>query len=298
MGSVFWGPSRLRPADAFRRSCKGDTTRSMTLPDRPRAVITGASSGLGRALAVELASRRASVLIADLDEPGAAETKRLVEQAGGKAVFTRCDVSRRDEVLGLLAEADRSIGGVDIIINNAGVSVGGLVGEVPLDDWSWILGINVLGVVYGCHAFIPRFKEQGSGAILNVASAAGLLSVPKLAPYNVSKAGVVALSESLYSELAPANVGVTVLCPTFFKTNIAKSGRVSGLNVELGMVEKQMAQAKLQADGVARYAIQAVHERRLYALPHPDGRWMWRVLRAAPEAFYAKVLPSLMKLRQ
>src|SRR6185312_10510780 len=112
-----------------------------------------------------------------------------------------------------------------LVINNAGVAVGGRVGEVALDDWRWIMGVNLWGVIHGCHVFATQLRAQGSGHILNVASAAGLLAPPGMAPYNVTKAAVVALSETLRGELRDAGVGVTVLCPTFFRTNIAASSR-------------------------------------------------------------------------
>jgi NAD(P)-dependent dehydrogenase (short-subunit alcohol dehydrogenase family) len=244
---------------------------------------------------VELASRRAKILMVDLDPEGAAETARAVAKAGGDASFVRCDVSRSEEVMALVGEADRALGGVDLLVNNAGVAVGGPIGTVPLEDWAWAMGINLWGVIYGCHAFVPRFKEQGSGAILNVASAAGLLSGPMLGPYNVTKAGVVALSETLRGELAEQRISVTVLCPTFFKTQIAARGRTHGSDVGPEFVEKLMARAKLQADGVAKAAIDAVDRDLLYAVPHPDGRWFWRLKRAAPEVFYDKVLPRLRR---
>jgi NAD(P)-dependent dehydrogenase (short-subunit alcohol dehydrogenase family) len=267
----------------------------MPLPERPNAVITGASSGLGRAIAKELAARRSKILIADIDEEGAKETARLVEKAGGEASFTRCDVSRVEDVMSLADEAFRSFGHVDLLVNNAGVAVGGPMGVVPIADWAWVMGINLWGVIYGCHAFIPRMKEQGGGAILNVASAAGLMSSPMLGPYNVTKAGVVALSETLFGELAPERISVTVLCPTFFKTNIASKGRTHGPGIGPEQVEKLMARATVQAEGVARSALAAVEAGQLYAVPHPDGRWFWRLKRAAPEIFYAKVLPELRR---
>ena len=144
----------------------------------------------------------------------------------------------------LAAEADRAFGGTDLVVNNAGVAVGGPVGAVPLDDWKWIFGVNLWGVIYGCHVFVPRFKAQGHGHVINVASAAGLLSAPEMGPYNVTKAGVVALSETLAAELSGTGVGVTVLCPTFFRTNIlASSPRPH---------EPQGANAIEQADGTRR----------------------------------------------
>jgi len=151
------------------------------------------------------------------------------------------------------------------------------------------MGINLWGVIYGCRTFIPRFKEQKRGHILNIASAAGLLCTPALAPYNVTKAGVVALSECLHAELKQDGIGVTVLCPTFFRTNIAKSSRSHG-DANPDIAEKLMNRTTIQAADVARNAIEALDNGRLYALPHPDGRWFWRLKRVAPETFYDKVL--------
>src|SRR5262245_21516997 len=257
----------------------------MPLPERPRAVITGAGSGLGRALALELAKRRARILVADINEAGAEKTVRLVAQAGAEAHATRCDVSKSEDVMALLGAADRTIGGVDLLVNNAGVAAGGPVGVIPLVDWEWLVGINLWGVIYGCHTFIPRFKEQQSGHILNVASAAGILTAPHMAPYNVTKAGVIALSETLRAELYEERISVTVLCPTFFRTNITATARAHG-PLDPSFVDRLMDRATVQADGVARIAIEAVDAGRLYALPHRDGRFIWWFKRAFPELFY------------
>jgi short-subunit dehydrogenase len=173
---------------------------------------------------------------------------------------------------------------VDLLVNNAGVAAGGPVGVIPLVDWEWLVGINLWGVIYGCHTFIPRFKEQRSGHILNVASAAGILSAPQMAPYNVTKAGVIALSETLRAELHEERISVTVLCPTFFRTNITATARSHG-TLDPSFVERLMDRAKVQADGVARIAIEAVDAGRLYALPHRDGRFIWWFKRVAPELF-------------
>jgi len=262
----------------------------MALPKHPRAVITGAGSGLGRALSLELAGRGARLLLADIDEAGLSETARLTSAAGAETATARCDVASAAEVEALAASADERMGGADLVINNAGVAVGGLVGEIPLADWTWIMGVNLWGVVHGCHAFLPRMKRQKSGHLLNVASTAGLIHAPGMAPYNVTKAGVVALSETLAAELYGTGVGVTVLCPTFFKTNIFASARSTGEAAAKAPVERLMARARLQADGVARYAIDSVDAGRLHALPHEDGRWLWRAKRAAPSFFSATVL--------
>lgn len=263
----------------------------MALPQQPRVVVTGAGGGLGRAFCLELAARRARIVAADIDEAAAESTAAAVRAAGGEARVTVCDVAKLADVERLGALADEAFGGADLLINNAGVAVAGPMEEVALADWEWIMGINLWGVVYGCRTFIPRFKQQRSGAILNVASAAGLLNMPEMGPYNVTKAGVVALSETLCAELVPHNISVTVLCPTFFQTNIVKSGRNTHPN-QAQFAEKLMARAKLQADGVARHALAAVDAGELFALPHRDGAWLWRLKRLAPERFYRKLVPA------
>jgi NAD(P)-dependent dehydrogenase (short-subunit alcohol dehydrogenase family) len=263
----------------------------MSLPHEPRVVVTGAGGGLGRAFCLELARRKARILAADIDLTQAEETARLVQAAGGQARAHRCDVAVPEQVEGLAEAIESAYGGADLVINNAGVAVGGPVGKVPLEDWRWIMGINLWGVIYGCHTFVPRFKARGAGHVINVASAAGLLAAPEMAPYNVTKSGVVALSETLAAELAGTGVGVTVLCPTFFKTNIARSGRTHTEAGNPDDVEKLMDRTSVQAPEVARFALEAADEKRLYALPHGDGRWMWRLKRLLPETFQGVLVP-------
>ena len=265
----------------------------MKLTNQTRAVITGAGSGLGRGFAEELAERGAKLLLSDINETGLQETANRARAAGANDVLTQTvDVRKAEEVERLAALADDRWGGSDLVINNAGVAVGGAVGDVPLEDWKWVIDINLWGVIYGCHAFVPRFRKNRSGHVLNVASAAGLISTPKLAPYNVTKAGVVALSESLQAELSGSGVGVTVLCPTFFKTNIAKAGRTSSNPRAAEFAEKLMDRSKIDARGVARAALHGVENDELYVLPMADARWMWRVKRAAPRAM-GKILGAM-----
>jgi NAD(P)-dependent dehydrogenase (short-subunit alcohol dehydrogenase family) len=266
----------------------------MPISAKPRAVVTGGAGGLGRAFCLALAERGARILVADRDLAGAGETVSLVSRTGGTAHAVACDVSKPDEVAGLVALADEHLGGVDLVINNAGVAVGGPVGEIPLENWEWITAINYWGVVYGCHFFLPRLKAQQSGHILNVASSAGLLSAPEMAPYNMTKAAVVALSETLAAELHGTGVGVTVLCPTFFKTGILASSRLSSTAPGLDdVVSKRMSDSKLQADGVARAALEGCDRGRLYVVPMSDGRWGWRMKRFSPERFH-RLMPGVL----
>lgn len=274
---------------------RGISPLTMSIPNQPRAVVTGAASGLGRALCLALARRNAQIVVADIDLAAAEETARQVVSQGGKAAVTRCDVSKPQEVAALASFADERFGGTDLLINNAGVAVSGAVGDVSLPDWEWIMGINLWGVIYGCHAFAARFKQQRRGHILNVASAAGLLSSPEMAPYNVTKAGVVSLSETLFSELRPFDVGVTVLCPTFFRTQILERSRSTGTSPELEKVASNlMDRSKLQAPDIARIALKACDDDQLFCVPMPDGQWGWRAKRLAPERYFKTILPNVL----
>ncbi|WP_394822446.1 SDR family NAD(P)-dependent oxidoreductase [Pendulispora albinea] len=265
----------------------------MSLPSHPRTVVTGGGSGLGRAFCIELAKRGARILIADVRRETAEETVHLARDAGAAdAVAVTIDVSKPGDIEKLAADADARFGGTDLLINNAGVATAGPMGTIPLADWEWIVGINLWGVVYGCHYFVPRMKEQGSGHIINIASAAGLLSAPEMGPYNVTKAGVVALSETLYPELAPFGIGVTAVCPMFFKTGIVANARVQS-EKERVLGQRLLERSKLDANDVARNALDAADRKQLYAVPMADGRWLWRLKRTSPES-YARVSTGLV----
>lgn len=258
----------------------------MKLPNAMRAVVTGGGSGLGRGFCNQIALRGGKLIVADIDLAKAEQTVKTLGERGTEAHAVQCDVSHAREVEALAKRADELWGGADLLVNNAGVATVGKVGDVPLDDWQWLMGINLYGVIYGCHAFTPRFKKQGSGHILNVASAAGLLSAPNMGPYNVSKAGVISLSETLYAELNPLGIGVTVLCPTFFKTGILDAARDHASSPRAkAIAQHQMDTAKLTADDVARIALEGAERGLLHVIPQADGRWFWRLKRLAPQRF-------------
>ena len=263
----------------------------MSLPHAPRAVVTGAASGLGRAFCLELAKRKGRVVCADLDLAGAERTADDVRKEGGEAVAAACDVAKPEDFEALAALADERFGGVDLVVNNAGVAVAGPFSEIALEHWKWIVDVNLWGVVHGCRTFVPRFQRQGSGAVINVASAAGLLCAPEMAPYNVTKAAVVGLSETLHAELAAQGIAVTVLCPTFFRTNIGKNGRGPRQEEMAGLTEKLMDRSSWSANDVARAALDGCDRGRLYVVPMADGKWAWRAKRADPERFYGTFMP-------
>lgn len=265
------------------------------------AVVTGGASGLGRAFCEQLGNAGARVLIADIDRDGAMGTAARVRELGGEARVEVTDVRDPSQIERLAGIADDWLGRTDLLINNAGVAVSGPIGDVSLEDWKWQIDINLWGVIYGCHYWVPRMRERGHGHILNIASAAGLLSPPQLGAYNVAKSGVVALSETLYAEVKKAGVKVTVVCPSFFRTNIALSGRGIVDEKARRMTLRLMEKSKVQAPDVARAALDACYRGRLYCVPMRDAQVMWRMKRMLTGRFYdflarATDQPKLMKL--
>jgi NAD(P)-dependent dehydrogenase (short-subunit alcohol dehydrogenase family) len=253
-----------------------------------KAVVTGAGSGIGRSFALELVRRGGEVICADIDEARAAETVALIEQLPtGTGHAVQCDVSDRAAVERLAEQAQEIFGGAPtLVINNAGVGIGGKpVGDIGFEDWDWALGINLWGVVYGCEVFTPLLREAGRGGIINVASAAGFAAVPSMAAYNVSKAGVMSLSETLAAELDGTDIAVTVLCPTFVKTNVFTDGRITPGSMSLS---QQLARwTGLPADSVAARTLDAHDGGRLYVVPQIDATVIWHLKRHFP-ALYAR----------
>ena len=253
------------------------------------AVVTGAGSGIGAAFAVELGRRGGSVVCSDIDQAAAQDTADVITGRGGKATAIRCDVSRFDDVQALAEQSqDWFAAAPTLVINNAGVGAGGAaIGDAPLDDWAWTLGINLWGPIHGCHVFTPILRDaeppRAPRGIINVASAAAFGAAPGMAAYNVSKAGVLSLSETLAAELAGTPVRVTVLCPTFVKTNILESGRISEQSSELAA--KLMRWTGLSPDKVARICLDAHDRGELYCMPQFDAKIGWNVKRLAPQTY-------------
>jgi NAD(P)-dependent dehydrogenase (short-subunit alcohol dehydrogenase family) len=253
------------------------------------AVVTGAGSGIGAAFAIELGRRGGTVVCSDIDEAAAQLTADGVVDQGGKAVAVGCDVSKIDDVTTLAQHAQSFFGAAPtLVVNNAGVGAGGsAIGEVPLDDWAWTLGINLWGPIHGCHVFTPILREAGATnaprGIINVASAAAFSAAPGMAAYNVSKAGVLSLSETLAAELSGTGIRVTVLCPTFVKTNIIESGRITEESSELAA--RLTRWIGFSADKVARICLDAHDRGELYCMPQLDAKVGWNIKRLAPQNY-------------
>ncbi|HJY75287.1 MAG TPA: SDR family NAD(P)-dependent oxidoreductase [Burkholderiales bacterium] len=246
------------------------------------AAVTGAASGLGRAMALAFASQGMHLALADLDEAGLEETRMLASRADSKIVSMRVDVSKSGEVNRFAKRVAAELKSVHIVCNNAGVALSGPVWETSEAEWQWILGVNLLGVVHGIRAFAPRLIAQDEGHIVNTASVAGLISPPGMGAYCVSKHAVVTLSEALHHDLRErgSRVGVSVLCPAYVPTGIADSdrNRPAGASIQEKSAEriakeaalkKAVASGKLSADDVARAVVAAVKKNRFYVLTHP-----------------------------
>jgi NAD(P)-dependent dehydrogenase (short-subunit alcohol dehydrogenase family) len=255
------------------------------------AVVTGAASGIGRAMVNRFGAAGMRVVMADVEKAALVTATDEVRAAGIDAHGIVTDVSSWDSVAALRDETLDRFGAVHVVCNNAGVGGGGLTWECTLDDWNWVIGVDLFGVIYGIRAFVPLLIEQGEGHVVNTASVAGLSSPPFMGPYNVSKHGVVTLSETLYAELAfsAPDIGVTVVCPGWVKTRVGESGRnrpvelgglPEGEEPELPEAGTPQAAAReliqgLIASGVdpsvvADAVLDAVRTRRFYVFTHPE----------------------------
>lgn len=247
------------------------------------AVVTGAASGLGRAMALAFAREGMRVALADVDEANLAHTAQAARALGVEALAVRVDVAKGAEVDAFAARTVAVFDGVHVVCNNAGVSPVGAAWENSVADWEWTLGVNLWGVIHGVRAFVPQLIAQGEGHVVNTASVAGLISPPGLGVYNVTKHAVVALSETLQHDLRlrGANVGVSVLCPAYVPTGIADSerSRPSALanapraqsdaqRAADAMMRKAVASGKISADQVATTVVDAIRRERFYILTH------------------------------
>lgn len=251
---------------------------------KQRVFITGGASGLGRAIALRYAKEGAKVCIGDISAEQGLLVEAEINRAGGEGYFVDCDVRRLTDLEKICADLTEKWGGIDIVVNNAGVASAGSIEGTTMADWEWILDINVLGVVRGCKAFTPQFKKQGAGAFVNIASMAGLMLAPLMDSYNVSKAGVIALSETLSQELRDSGIHVACVCPAFFRTNLTNTMRSDIPGIQQN-VNKLMKKSTITAENVADDVFGAVEKGDFWVLPHAKERRMWMLKRHAPKAF-------------
>lgn len=255
------------------------------MSQKKRIMITGGGSGLGRALALTYARKGWRVCVVDMDAKSVAETALLVGKAGGEGLCRVCDVTSPMAFEELVLFLKSRWGGVDVLVNNAGVAAAGFLASISDERWEWIMDVNLKAVIKGCRCFIPLMEEQGGGHIVNIASCAGIVSLPEMSSYNVTKAAVISLSETLRVELAPKGICVTVAAPTFFKTNLMDRFHATDEH-QLLVAKGLFARSKTTADDVARKIERAVRKKKLYVIPQWDGRISWWLKRLSPELFH------------
>jgi NAD(P)-dependent dehydrogenase (short-subunit alcohol dehydrogenase family) len=263
-----------------------------------RALVTGAASGLGRALAVALGRDGWEIALADIDQTRLEETLGLVKAAGGAGRVELLDVTSPEQWQVVCDRLRSDWPALDLLVNNAGVACEGEVGTCPLEDWRWTLETNLFGAIHGCHTCLDWLKQSSrSPHIVNVASVAAALSAPTMGAYNVSKAGVLALSETLFTELGPQGVGVTVACPGFFDTDLLSHARFQ-TEQNRTVARGYMLTARFTADDVARAILKAVARRQLYVVLPRRARLIWRFKRLAPRTWLRLLASGYRRQRQ
>jgi NAD(P)-dependent dehydrogenase (short-subunit alcohol dehydrogenase family) len=248
------------------------------------AVITGGASGIGFAMARRFGAAGMKLVLGDVEEAALAESAAELRGAGHDVTTFVCDVSDPAQIEALAGCAMEAHGAVHVLCNNAGVGAGGLVRDVSLQDWEWVLGVNLWGVIYGVRTFLPIIEASGGGHVVNTASVAGLFSAPFMGPYNVSKFGVVTLSETLFHEMRMTNsgIGVSVLCPAWVRTRIAESHRnhpnqldqtsQDAAAADPGMTNllRDVIANGMDPDDVADKVLNAITSNTFYILTHDD----------------------------
>ena len=269
------------------------------------AVVTGAASGIGRALAERFAAAEMKVVLADVEAEALRAAEQDLKAQGADVLGVVTDVSKADQVESLAQRSLDAFGGVHIVCNNAGVGAGGVTWSHPLKDWEWVIGVNLWGVIHGVRTFVPIMMEQGSeGHIVNTASMAGLVSGPFMSIYDVTKHGVVTLSESLHYELMmqAAQVKVSVLCPGFVRTNILDSERNRPAELQtpeqegdeagqaMSQTFRQFVEQGMPPAELAEKVFAAIQDEKFYILPHPE---LLETVRSRMEDILAQRNPTL-----
>lgn len=257
-------------------------------------LITGGGSGLGKAMALRYAKEKANLCIVDRDTTNGTEVVEQITSAGGSAFFIPCDITVQSEIDSLHATLRSKWQTLDVLVNNAGVATaGGLISE-DIEQWQWILDINVLGMVRMTKGFVDMLKQSQSAKIINIASQAGITPVPMMGSYNVSKAAVVSFSETMHLELRHNKIQVSVACPSFFATNLDKSLRTKQEGAGK-LVTKMLNRSDISADQVAEIIVSETDGGKFMILTHKAGRTAYRLKRYLPTMRYLNMIAKKTK---
>ncbi|KAA3641065.1 MAG: SDR family NAD(P)-dependent oxidoreductase [Proteobacteria bacterium] len=259
-------------------------------------VITGAASGLGRALALAAAPDY-NIAVLDVQPQAGQQVVDDILCEGQQAAFFHCDVSDWQSVEAVSKQVLAHFGQVDVLVNNAGIASDGGVEGSSLEQWQRIINVNLMGVVHGCRAFLPHLKQRPEAAIINVASFAAVALAPFMASYNVSKAGVLALSETLRAELVDSRVHVAVACPAFFKTNLTESMIDSHVKIKQ-RIERWMQNSSFNADDVAQHILHAINNKQFMVFSDSKTKNQWRLSRWLPNTFFRQKVKIIKRFKQ
>jgi NAD(P)-dependent dehydrogenase (short-subunit alcohol dehydrogenase family) len=264
------------------------------------ALVTGAGSGIGRASALAFARRGANLALCDLDEGGLAETEAEARKLGVEVLSRRVDVASAEQMQAFADAVHARFEAVDVLMNNAGVGLGGGLLETSLEDWHWIVDINLFGVVHGIHHFVPAMVRRARGGhVVNVASMAGYVAGSMLPAYTTTKFAVIGLSESLREELAPHRIGVTAICPGIINTGIVQASRLRGTqatDASRAEMQRGFARRNYTPERVAENVLRAIQRNRAVAPISPEAWVFYYAKRLAPGA--VRWLSAELKRRQ
>lgn len=266
-------------------------TQAVTILSRrfpgKRAFITGAGSGLGRAIATELAAAGWQLGLLDVSAPRLAAAEAALSAAGATPHTYAGDVADEAFVATSVGDFVRRAGGLDVMVNNAGVAAAGPVESTPPSDWRWITGINLFGVVWGCQAAVPHLRSAGTGLVLNVASSAGFAAAPQMSAYNATKAAVISLTETLAAELEGTGIQASVAMPGFFSTHLLATMRAP--DEQRAMAHRIMQSSGEDATSAARAILGAAASGRLHIVWPDKYRLAWRLKRLFPAWFVRRI---------
>lgn len=264
------------------------------------AFVTGAASGIGLAMATAFAREGMKVMLADIENGALDKGVAGLRATGAKAHSIVCDVADPTSVEGAAQASFLALGNIHVVCNNAGVAAGGGIERISVDDWRWVVDVNLMGVVHGIRSFLPHIRKHGEGGhFVNTASMAGMNAGLGLSPYSATKFAVVSISEGLSAQLKPLGIGVSVLCPSYVRTRIGDSGRNrpehygptrrhDPASIEAAVVAEigRRIEAGLDPATVAGQVLAAIREERLYVFTHPG-------MRAEVEERFSAILAAM-----
>ncbi|WP_340678234.1 SDR family oxidoreductase [Paraglaciecola sp.] len=257
-------------------------------------LITGGASGLGAALVKRYAQQGAKICIADLHAERAKSVIALHSPQAADLFFQPCDITNQADVEELLKVITARWGKLDILVNNAGVATGGALAFEDIEQWEWVLNINLLGMVRMSRAFVPLLAKQSQSCLINIASQAGITPIPYMASYNASKAAVVSFSETMHLELATDGINVSVVCPSFFATNLDESMRSKQPGVH-ELVKKLLSRSDINADEVAAIIVNKSKAGDFMILSHNIGKKAWWMKRFMPTNRYMRMMKKKLQ---